>query len=215
MIINGSGFEYPLNLYSDISAFREEDRERCYYYHQDAAGAALPCDPLETVEHILSEHFGGDILPQLIHSVYKCGLSIEEAAQSCGISADRAEQRIIKAFRDFNYFPLFRDTLRSGADAERNEAFALRREEHIKNLSSGFKNRCGKSLRSVLVHDFVSTGELSGKTDELLKKYEIRDLNSLASLTETELSLIFRGNESEKAEIKQLLAQNNLALFAG
>lgn len=214
MIINGSGFKYPLNLYSDISAFREEDRERCYYFHKDAGGAELPCDPRETVESILEEHFGGDILPKLIHAVYRDGLSVEQAAGNCGVTADRAEQRIIKAFRDFNYFPLYRDRLKSGTDDVKNAAYKQQREEYLKMLDADYRIRFGKPLKSTLIHSFVEEGALSGASDDVLKKSGIRDLKALTALTEDELSLVFRNNESGKAEVKRLLEKYSLALFA-
>lgn len=213
MIINGSGFKYPLNLYSDISAFREEDRERCYYFHKDADGTELPCDPRETVESILEEHFGGDILPELIHAVYRDGLNVERAAGNCGVTAGEAEQRIIKAFRDFNYFPLYSDRLKSGTDAVKNASYKKQREEYLKMLDADYRNRFGKPLRNTLIHGFTEEGILSEAADEILKKSGIRDLKSLTALTEDELSLVFRNNESGKAEVKQLLEKHNLALF--
>ena len=116
MTFNSADLEYPLNIYSDLAAFHEENAARCYYYH--SVSTVLPAEPKKTMDFLLNTYFSGKKKTlQLIDSIYKSGVPFEEAAESTGETLEAAREILYKFYRDLLYYPRYNAILSGQNDA--------------------------------------------------------------------------------------------------
>ena len=196
MILNARGLEYPLNLYCDISEFKEEDEARCYYYHKTAD--RLPPDIFETMEYLLKEYFNGRDGRELIRGIYERGEKMPEN--------ETARTVISRFFRDMLYYPQYNELLNFGNNPDKLKETEEKRQAFIKEQFKGREN--------VFMPDLKKQGLLSGKTDAVLKKHAIRDLKTLIGLSRQEISFYFRGDAEGLREVLNLIESQGLKSFA-
>lgn len=113
MTINGLNLEYPLNIYSDLTLFAEENAQRCYYYH--SVSTAMPHEPKETMDYLLSEFYSRRTkLLRLIELIYMDGHSVPEAAGITGDSEENIRELLYGFYRDMLYYPRYNTILTKG-----------------------------------------------------------------------------------------------------
>ena len=196
MILNARGLEYPLNLYCDISEFKEEDEARCYYYHKTAD--RLPPDIFETMEYLLKEYFNGRDGIDLVRGIYEREEKMSEN--------ETARTVISRFFRDMLYYPRYNELLNFGNNPDKLKETEEKRQNFIKEQFKGREN--------VFMPDLKKQGLLSDKTDAVLKKHAIRDLKTLIGLSRQEISFYFRGDAEGTAEVFNLIESQGLKNFA-
>ena len=130
MILNARGLEYPLNLYCDISEFKEEDEARCYYYHKTAD--RLPPDIFETMEYLLKEYFNGRDGIDLVRGIYEREEKMPEN--------ETARTVISRFFRDMLYYPRYNEVLNFGNNPDKLKESEEKRQAFIKEQFKGREN---------------------------------------------------------------------------
>lgn len=113
MKYNSEGLSYPRNIYRDVELFRQENEERCYYYHK--VSTEVPQNPAETMDYLLDTFFAPrEKLINLIARLYKEGKPFADAAQAAGLTGSECEEILKKFFRDLLYFPRYNDIFSQG-----------------------------------------------------------------------------------------------------